>query len=509
MRRRYVRPEARFQGSGTIIYIPAPTKGLNTRDAYQDLYPNEARLLENLDPEGNGITFRPGYAVGSTSAGTTAVSTVHVWRGATAVVVGTGDGKVYDVTDSAASELATGYTENYWQAQYFNGWSFFVNGTDTPFRFDGTSTAATGFTGPTSLADLVNVTAVKNRLWFCENDTADVWYGGAAAVTGGLTKFQLSQIAQGGTCMAIGAWSTDGGDGPDDYNVFVMSTGEVLIYSGDPATTFEIAGRYQAPPPIGRRCLVNYGGALAVLTQSGLIPLNYIQAGVAFDPKELGDIGKVSSSIFDDFDSFGSNDGWDATFAAGKIYVNVPISSVLSKQYVYNTHNGTWTTYVGLPVASITEYDNGLYFGGLSGGKAWSLSGTTDNGGTITGKLKGAFVEPFALQGKQSGGKAASFSALRHRFTSLGALSGRFGLDIDYIDRDLSRAVYDFITVTSTTAWGSDWGSAWGTAKQSSAPWFSADGHGLSVGVNLEIYSSDKDAFFHGTDVEMIPANFL
>jgi hypothetical protein len=72
-------------------------------------------------------------------------------------------------------------------------------------------------------------------------------------------------------------WNIDGGLGADDYAAFLSSQGEVALYKGtDPAssTTWALQGVYWLGSPIGRRCFVQYGSDVAVISQDGLLPLS-------------------------------------------------------------------------------------------------------------------------------------------------------------------------------------------------------------------------------------------
>jgi hypothetical protein len=496
--------QARLMGTGTALFMPAPTGGINTRDPIQGLQPNEARELENLNPIGNAVQIRAGYAEHASSTGTGSVNTLHVHRGETAdVLLAAGSGEIWNVTTTAATSIASGYSINDWQTEYYNGWSFFVNGADTPIRFDGTSTAATGFTGSgLSISNLVNIALVRNRLWFAHVNSADVWYGSIAAVTGTLTKFQLSQLSSGGYCMAIGSWSQDAGDGPDDYTVFVMSTGEVFVYSGDPGSTFALVGRFWAPPPVGRRCMFYYGGGTGVVTREGPVPLDAIVSGAAFDPARLNNFGKIAPSFSYDVSRYGGNAGWDVETVGRQIIINVPTSGTAARQYVYDIPTGAWTTWRGVPAASLVNYQDSLYFGGLADGIVWNQEGRNDNGSSIIFRSRGAFATP-------SGSRASNYTALRFQIQGTGTINGKFGFDIDYETAPLKGVNRDIASSTSgTTPWGSPWGSPWSASEELIVPWFATVGHGKAAAVALDA-STDGEFTWYGTDVMARPGNYL
>lgn len=468
------------------IPIPAPWGGMNTRDGIGALQPQEARYLENLDPAGNAVRPRKGQRNWSTGAQSLQpVKTLAAYNGLTGQkLIGVCGGSIWDFSSATAIELsASAFTDNRFQAECYNNYliAVSVNGAETPWAFDGSTVGGTGFLGSgLTLSNLVNVRKVRNRLWFCEKDSADVWYGEVGAITGTLTKFQLSQVAGGGTCIAIGAHSQDAGDGLDDYAVFVMSTGEVIIYSGDPSTTFTKVGNYSMPIPVGKQCLVNVGGPLAVLTQIGLVPVQAAVSGIAFDVLALGNYGKVSPSVRRDYETYGSNEGWQAVTHEGRVIINIPTTDeTASKQWVYNALTGGWTVWTGIDAACFCVQD-GLFFGAWGDGVVKEVDGYNDDGDPIELKARCAFAASNrGLQLKATG--------VRFDVSITGALSGKFGLDVNYVEGSLTTyPTIDIASSTASTPWGSDWGSEWSTSSQYGGQWLSAYSEGHVLGLALE-----------------------
>ena len=175
---------------------------------------------------------------------------------------------LYDVTDPANVAPVTGIgsvTAGRWRAATMNGHGILVNGTDEPLRIDGTgSWVAHGFSATgLATANLTQVTVFKNRLFFLEKDSANLWYGDLNAITGPLHQFNLGLVNEsGGNCLAIGSLTLDTGVGVDDLLAICMSRGDVLIYAGtDPSTAnaWQIGGQYKLGPVIGDRPLVKLG----------------------------------------------------------------------------------------------------------------------------------------------------------------------------------------------------------------------------------------------------------
>lgn len=523
---------------GVSLSIPAPIGGLNTRDKITELQPSEARVLENWLPESGKLVIRPGYTVhaelaagdslvlndgtsyillndGSTiliNSATTAggaVQTLVEWSGASASTdfLAASGGSIYEVTTTGFKDtaLASSLSSNRWQTANFNARTFLVNGVDAPKDYNGSAIASTSWSGSgLTLTNLVNVAAVRDRLWFCENSSADVWYGGIGSITGTLTKFQLSQIASGGFCMAIGSWSQDGGSGMDDLIAFVMSTGQVIVYQGDPATTFSLVGKYDTgAAPIGRQCLVKLAGELLVITRFGLLPLSAAVAGNALDLAALNPWGKVAPLIAEYAVTYGANAGWQAVLLNGILYLNIPLTAqVLSTQIVLNTRTGAFTTYTGWNCECLGTFNNELYFGSGTGAEVRkATAGTDDNGTAIKAIARQAFIQP------DNNGKSFVYTAIRPRIAAQGFISGTVGVDTDYFSSGFISDSVELAATSNETSWGSEWGSPWGSESEPTNTWISTTGEGRSFGVKLSVQSEANSAEWSSSDVLMVPGS--
>lgn len=498
-----ITPEMR--GTGGSFAIPAPFLGLNSREAYTALQPTEARILENWLPDEGAVKVRPGHALHQTVTGTSTVFSLMKFKGAstTKLVAGASDGKVYDVTGTP-TEIGTGYTNNRWQHANFNGYLFGVNGVDLPWRYDGTTLGATGFTGPT-LTTLETIAQVRNRLWVTRTNTADVSYGPIGGVTGALTAFQLSQIAAGGACWAIGSWSRDAGDGSDDFTVFVMNTGEVIVYQGDPATSFALVGKYSAPPPVAKGALVKVGGELVIMTVSGPIPVSAVVAGNAFSFDALQIWGKIAPSWKTDYARYGSNAGWNAFFFDGLVYFNITTGLTTTKQYVLNTRVSAWTVYTKMPVSQFADLNGVLYFGSYSSGKVFRHGTGTDNGAQIITLARQGASYPMGTS------KAARYTAFQPLIDADGPTQMQFALDIDFKDSPLGSTVYDLTSEGEGSAWDEDaWDVAdWAEPGTSKRRWYSSKGFGRAVGPVIRTLSTGDSCSWFASHVLGIPGGVI
>jgi hypothetical protein len=407
----------------------------------------------------------------------------------------------------APPELAIGFTSDLWQTALYGDRLFFVNGADNPQVYNGTTVADIAWTG-SGLTDnnLVNVALVRNRLWFCENSSADVWYANVGQITAAtaLTKFSLSQIASGGICMAVGSWSRDAGDGADDLTVFIMSTGEFLVYQGDPATTFALVGKYNGAPPVGRRCAFKVGGELVVITRLGYLPISAaisMPPGQALDLSAIDPWGKIAPGVVSDAATGASLTGWNATTHLGTVYANVPLSASTAKQWVLNTRTASWGNYTGWPASCFASFSNDLYFGKKTGGEVFKVTGATDNGTAITALASGAFVNP------TNPPKTNLYTLARPRLQADGTMSGIISVDTDYVIRSLTGETANFSDATSGSAWEtSAWETTeWGSEGSAIARWYSVKGEGKSVSARLSLTTSAGDCRWFATDIAFKP----
>lgn len=496
-------PEA--QGVGNTFPVPAPHNGLNTRESFTRLQPTEARVLQNLLPDEGSCNVRPGHDEHSDISGATSVPTLMVYKGASAqALIAGAAGELYNVTTSSDSVLtAATYTNNRWSHDNFNGFLFGVNGTDNPWRYNGSAVSDPSWSG-SGLTDnnLSTIKQVRNRLWFTEVNSADVWYAGIAAVTGSLTKFQLSQIASGGKCIATNSWSRDAGDGSDDFTVFIMDTGQVITYQGDPATNFALVGKYSAPKLVEKDATVKIGGELVLMTVSGPIPMTAVIAGNAFSPDALVNWGKIAPSWQTDYQRYKANAGWSAYFFNGIVYFVFPTGTDTTLQYVYNTRVPAWTTYTNLPIASIADLNGELYFGSYSDEWVYRHATGTDNG---------AAIKTLARQGASyptQGARTVRYSRFRPNIDADGPCDVEFCLDMDFQDGMLGP-VYSITGSSSGADWGDDWGSDWGAPTTAKRKWYPVKGVGKAVAPVVRTTTSALSVRWWSSDVAGVPGGQL
>ena len=141
----------------------------------------------------------------------------------------------------------------------------------------GTNITFDGSPGLTT-ADLAYVWVYKNRIWFVQKDSLDVWYLPVDSISGELTLLPLGGVFGKGGSLVFGAtWSQDVGDGLNALNAFVTSEGEAAVYQGSnpaDAADWGIVGVYQTGKPMGAKAHVKIGGDIALASDIAFVPLS-------------------------------------------------------------------------------------------------------------------------------------------------------------------------------------------------------------------------------------------
>jgi len=133
------------QPPAQTLTLPAPTGGLNARDALAAMPPTDATILTNFFPNTTSVELRKGFVRWSTGYSAPVESLMAYNAGATSKLFAASDGSFFDATAQGAhgAAVVTGLTNARWQHVNFTtpGGSFLyaVNGADYPRIYDGTT----------------------------------------------------------------------------------------------------------------------------------------------------------------------------------------------------------------------------------------------------------------------------------------------------------------------------------------------------------------------------------
>jgi hypothetical protein len=470
--------------TASVRTTPAPVGGWNARDSLAHMPPEDAISLVNWFPRPSYVEVRGGYAshaTGMTGNGKTLITYTGI-NGTNAMFCTTASG-TYNVTSAGAvgaSVLTRTNGKHQW-VMFGDGtsnWMIACNGVDKPAYYDGTTwTAVDGGTSPAltglTTTTLIGVAESHGRLFFIQTDTLKFWYLPAGVAGGALTSFDLAGVAtRGGYLMAVGNWTVDAGDGPDDRVVFYTSEGEIIVYSGNnpsSASFWGLVGVYYAGKPIGRRCMTKLGGDLLLLTQNGTFGMNDAIASASIDHK-LAISYKIEQAFTDATVLYSSVFGWEAVVypAQAALIVNVPYAADgVHEQFVMNTITKAWCKFTSWNAETFGILNGQLYFtAGTVVYKAWT--GMVDSASNIEAYGKCAFSY-FGAKGAQK-----KFTLYRPILLVNGSLSFLTDLDVDYRDDTITgTATYSAITanVWDTAKWGTGiWGGGLDVVRQWTTP---------------------------------------
>jgi hypothetical protein len=366
--------------------------------------PDRAIQIDNWFPQPGYIETRNGFIEHSDTTETTPVESLMAYHGDTAAgdaLFAAANDTIYDVTTDTPSADVTSLTNARFQHVNFTttGGKFLwvCNGADAPRYYNGTSWATPTITGITS-SEIVNINVHKNRLWFVLADSTKAAYLPTNSIQGDATTFDLGKLfSLGGYLVAMGTWSIDGGDGPEDYAAFVSSKGQVAIYSGidpDSAATWQLKGVFQIGPPIGMRCFTRVGADLVIISIDGVLPISralVIERGAAISVSLTANIQPTMNQAAR---NWADNFGWQLiSYPRGtRAILNVPAAANASQQqYVMNTVTGAWCRFLGQEANCWEVFKDRLFFGGNAGIVYEADTGGTDDGSAIEAEFKTAF----------------------------------------------------------------------------------------------------------------------
>jgi hypothetical protein len=482
--------------------MPAPVGGWNTRDDRGNMPQRDAEVLVNLIPDTATVKLRAGHAQHAFDVGTSAdVLTIAEYnnQGGTVKLIVANTSAIFDATVATSATLIkeAPFTNGSWDTINFNGEMLLANGADTVQRYNGTSCDDWTATGPT-LTNVIGLHVHKNRVYCWEDQDSSFWYGGTNSITGAFAEFSLGKIAQsGGYIVSMRSWTVDGGDGVDDFAVFIMSTGEVLVYQGDDpgtVTRWGIVGRYHIGRPLSRDGFTNYGGNLVCITD-----LDYVTVPQAFKTEGSIPPTKLAGALQDEIASYGAVSGWQAVYhpKSGHIIFNIPHDGNTSVQHAINTRSpgaGAWKI-TGWNTKCFGTFNGDLYFGGLGDSKVYkAFSGSTDNGSAIAFEARTSYTNL-----RTDIDKTVVF--YRPLMRTSGQLSATTGLAYDFSDTALFTQTIDLPSLGAqwdVAQWDVDF---WAQEEFARDDWQIGAGEGTYVQYRMSGAASNTDISWYKTQM--------
>lgn len=378
-------------------YLPVCGGGLNMRDPLNQMAPGDAIIYDNLLHNNGADEVRPGYAKFADVAD---VLIPYEKKDASRVLAIKGNIlKAYSTAGEEKFTYTFGDGSSNQQAETFidgagNVHKFITDGGTQVYDFQvgdsGDEMTIATFTDANNLSFPFSY---KNRIYFIEPYTTNIWYGGSQAISGELKKFFVGPFfKRGGYLIALGTWTQDGGDGMDDQLVLFSNRGEVLIYSGlsPEDDTWRLVGRYEFPAPLNAKCVAQIKGDLAIVTKVGCVPLSSVLAEL--NANKVAISNKINGAFVDkNPDAI----GWQIQYWQDKgwIVINAPSaeSGLQYENYVFNLNSNTWSRFLGHEMHDMCIVDGRMFFCNRTG--TFEISGTTDNGKPIKWRMHTAYSD--------------------------------------------------------------------------------------------------------------------
>jgi hypothetical protein len=344
----------------------------------------------------------------------------------------------------------------------------------------------------------------KNRLYAWDTDSSSFWYGSTNAIQGVFKEFDLSGVAPyGGNLILMETWNHDGGDGVDDYALFLMSSGTAFLYEGsDPndANNWSLIGIYKIGEPVSTRASTKIGGDIAIMTKQDFVFFSEVfKNGGAVTSQT-----KLSGAAINSINSYESNYGWEVQLypkasTGGWLFFNVPAATNTTYyQYGINTITGAAFQFTNMNARTWGLYDNNLYFG-ENGSIMKADDSLSDNGSNIPCTVQAAYSDLGSPQEKV-------VNEFRNTINIDGNAIVNATVSFDYGSRFVTQ---DVSTISSGTPWGSPWGSPWSPASSIRNELVITSGEGVALGMKIFVTLNGQQLGWYRTDYSVTVNNIL
>lgn len=388
--------------------VPAPVGGWDANSPIANMPPQNAIALVNWFPQPGWVELRRGHVIYADTGTGSPVESLMGYQSEAIVqdqLFAASAGEIFEVTGGTVSSIGSGFTNNRWQFTNFNsasaGGSFLwmCNGQDTPQYWDGSTLTVATITGSGfAPEDMIYVEQYRSRLWTVIKDSTLAVYLPLDAVQGTGTVFDMgAYFRKGGFLQAIGTWSTDTVDGPNEFIAFLSSYGDVAVFLiTDPSQASGISYRGTADigSPIGRRCLCKIGADLAIISIDGVLPLSQIMTYDRAALSKAAITSNIRQAMTDAAQRYKSLFGWELSSypRSTMAILNVPLAeNSVQDQFVMNTITGAWARFTGQNANCWEVWQDRAYFGGNDGVVRLADEAAGDEDQTLSADMRAAF----------------------------------------------------------------------------------------------------------------------
>ena len=355
--------------------------GFNTKDKSHEILETQTPAIQNIDLSSVGSArTRYGYTKLNSTEITSSTGIFGAFYGKTKHIAASLTNVSYYGSGSYGTDIKTGMTSN--AQTYFEEWDNYVygvNGSDAPWKWDGSS--ATAITSPHAdwTATKPNFVAEhENRLWMFVSSSSKL-YGSAlddgddfTATDDSLTHSFRPNDGFTGT----GIVSQQGG-------LVAFKQQGIFKVTGKTYSAFSFPAKYKTIGCIAPRTIINeenrifflakYKGYYGVFCLDDGGGLHYMSRDI--EP-ELQDITENNEALC------------SAITYRNKYRITIPVTGGW-ESYNLNYERGGWEYDSGNPARCYYVVGNALYGGAVDSGYVWLMdSGTNDNGSAITSYVR-------------------------------------------------------------------------------------------------------------------------
>lgn len=520
------------QKAHLVFSAPAPTLGVDSRQALANSDTQTAIAIENMFSRSFGLEMRAGYtqyANLSPANPVTMMTYVDVTgAGLSRMFVAADDGKVYDITSFTPDNVTPAEVldvpgqirsgECYWLnfvtaagnflcvvfpgAGYYTyndtaGWVEHIAGTAAG-QIDGADPTKFGF-----------IYVWKNRIFFVEEGTGTAFYLPVKTLTGKVDPIEFGPMFPHGGEMAYGGtWTVDSGSGLNDMMVVISSEGDLLLYEGtDPndAATFNLNGRwYVGHVPDGRRFATPYGADMALISERGILLMTDILRGTDTMPQNEA-ASRINQLLQPDVRASIHTRYWEI-----KMLTDVNILSINAPQLKLNT-GYIWaldmtafgaSKMTNFPFTNIEMFE-GQSYAADNNGRVWKLwqgskDGFIEETAPGVGGNPGKDIEAYVQTAFVPLGEAfrwKRFILVRAGFRALAPPSARMALNPEWtFAQPLAAPTY---VETGSSLWDEDdWSfGVWSGSTQTYKVWVGAQGMGHFASLAMRVRGRPKTVF--------------
>jgi hypothetical protein len=522
--------------------LAAPVGGINARDSLAAMQETDAIILDNFFAQPTWVEFRKGETTLASFTGNAEtlmgyMGSLGVANQLFAAINNAGTRGIYRVDNAGGGSPGTavvGGGTNIIQAvtstvydynQFGSGsgeflWCLNASGADLPLLFDGTTWNAVDVAGGTyqltggpsggttaGLKTLSQVAVYKQRLWFLQQGTFQVWYLPQLQAAGALTNLNIgADFKLGGYCAAMITISSDSAMGMTDYMAFVSTMGEVVVYQGyDPtfSSTWSIAAHFVMGRLMnsGRKAWTKVGTDALMLTIDGAQLLSQAMLTDRSQTRQAV-TDKIRFGLATQMQVFPTAQGWQVQLYpfGNKLLIQNPTANLFSTSFLWvqNTLSGAWSTF-GQLNSSWNTFCLEMWGDNLYGGQGSTVSqidvGNSDAGNAVTFSVKPAYSQ----QG--SPGQLKRWTQFQPIFQVSGQLKLAITLSVDF-DSSVPTGAIPISSGSSATWNVSLWTTPtyWQDVALIAKPWIGLAGAGYWGTIYMRASGANLSAKWMGSN---------